>query len=150
MHEMFGLDAFCGAAFVFRSERADRIKVLVWDRNGIVLVDKRLEDAKFGWPQVRDGGSAGVCSARSRTTISPSCRSISISRYRALGPAFPHHPVDQSGQGEAVVCPRAFPQLNKATPVISCGLVHERVEAPVRIFHISKGFEARGHSSWSR
>ncbi|MCA1371871.1 IS66 family insertion sequence element accessory protein TnpB [Bradyrhizobium sp. BRP14] len=31
---MFGLDAFSGAAFVFRSKRADRIKILVWDKTG--------------------------------------------------------------------------------------------------------------------
>jgi transposase len=55
VQEMFGLDPFCGAAFVFRSNRADRIKVLVWDRTGMVLVHKRLEGAKFVWPQVRDG-----------------------------------------------------------------------------------------------
>jgi transposase len=40
---------------VFRSKRADRIKLLVWDQTGMVLVHKRLEDAKFVWPQVRDG-----------------------------------------------------------------------------------------------
>ncbi len=33
----------------------DRIKVLVWDQTGIVLVDKRFEGAKFVWPTVRDG-----------------------------------------------------------------------------------------------
>ena len=55
VQEMFGLDPFCGAAFVFRSKRADRVKVLVWDRTGMVLVHKRLEGAKFVWPQVRDG-----------------------------------------------------------------------------------------------
>jgi transposase len=55
VQEMFGLDPFCGAAFVFRSKRADRIKVLVWDRTGMVLVHKRLEGATFVWPQVRDG-----------------------------------------------------------------------------------------------
>ncbi|MGK2852786.1 MAG: IS66 family insertion sequence element accessory protein TnpB [Microbacteriaceae bacterium] len=52
---MFGLDPFSGAAFVFRSKRADRIKVLVWDRTGLVLVHKRLEGGRFVWPQVRDG-----------------------------------------------------------------------------------------------
>src|SRR5690606_37822851 len=55
VQEMFGLDPFCGAAFVFRSKRADRIKVLVWDRTGMVLVHKRLEGTKFVWPQVRNG-----------------------------------------------------------------------------------------------
>jgi transposase len=55
IQEMLGLDPFCGAAFVFRAKRADRIKILVWDRTGLVLVYKRLEGSKFDWPQDRDG-----------------------------------------------------------------------------------------------
>ena len=55
VQETMGLDPFSGAAFVFRAKRADRIKVLVWDQTGIVLVHKRLEGAKFVWPKVRDG-----------------------------------------------------------------------------------------------
>ena len=55
VQEMFGMDPFCGAAFVFRAKRADRIKLLIWDQTGIVLVHKRLEGGKFVWPQVRDG-----------------------------------------------------------------------------------------------
>ena len=53
--EILGLDPYSGAAFVFRAKRADRIKILVWDRTGLVLICKRLEGAKFVWPQVRDG-----------------------------------------------------------------------------------------------
>eukprot|EP00873_Tetraselmis_striata_P030087 jgi/Tetstr1/450351/TSEL_037387.t1 len=55
VQEVLGLDPFSGAAFVFRSKRADRIKVLIWDRTGLVLVHKRLEGCKFVWPQVRNG-----------------------------------------------------------------------------------------------
>jgi transposase len=55
VQEMFGLDPFCGAIFVFRSKRADRIKLLMWDQTGMVLVHKRLEAGKFVWPQVQDG-----------------------------------------------------------------------------------------------
>ncbi|TJZ78199.1 IS66 family insertion sequence element accessory protein TnpB [Paracoccus hibiscisoli] len=55
VQEMFGLDPFCGAVFVFRSKRADRIKLLVWDQTGMVLVHKRLEGGKLVWPQMRDG-----------------------------------------------------------------------------------------------
>ncbi len=55
VQERMDLDPFSGAAFVFRAKRADRIKVLVWDQTGIVLVHKRLEGAKFVWPAVRDG-----------------------------------------------------------------------------------------------
>jgi len=38
--EMFGLNPFSGAVFVFRSKRADRIKVLVWDQTGLVSAFK--------------------------------------------------------------------------------------------------------------
>jgi transposase len=38
-----GLDPHSGIVPVFRSKRGDRIKVLVWDGNGLVLVYKRLE-----------------------------------------------------------------------------------------------------------
>jgi len=55
VQETLGLDPFCGAIFVFRSKRADRVKVLVWDGTGLVLAHKRLEGAKFAWPKVADG-----------------------------------------------------------------------------------------------
>ena len=53
--QVLGLDPFCGAVFVFRSKRADRIKVLIWDGTGLVLMHKRLESSAFVWPQVRNG-----------------------------------------------------------------------------------------------
>jgi transposase len=55
VQERLGLDPFGGAAFVFRAKRAGRIKILIWDRTGMVLVYKRLDGAKFVWPQVQDG-----------------------------------------------------------------------------------------------
>jgi transposase len=55
IQQVLGLDPFCGAAFVFRSKRADRIKVLIWDGTGLVLMHKRLESSAFVWPQVRNG-----------------------------------------------------------------------------------------------
>ncbi|MGY4379477.1 transposase [Bradyrhizobium sp. i1.3.6] len=55
VQEMLGLDPFSGAAFVFRSKRAERIKILVWDRTVLVLVHKRLEGCKFVWPKIADG-----------------------------------------------------------------------------------------------
>jgi transposase len=55
VQEMMGRDPFCGAAFVFRAKRADRIKILIWDRTGMVLVQKRLESGTFVWPKERDG-----------------------------------------------------------------------------------------------
>ena len=53
--EALGADPFSGAVLVFRSRRADRIKVLVWDGSGLVLVWKQLEGGAFRWPAVVDG-----------------------------------------------------------------------------------------------
>ncbi|MCL4066596.1 IS66 family insertion sequence element accessory protein TnpB [Pseudomonas sp. GX19020] len=46
----FGLKPFSGAIFIFRSRRADRLKMVFWDGSGVVLVLKRLEDRPFTWP----------------------------------------------------------------------------------------------------
>jgi transposase len=48
-------DPFAGDIFVFRSRRADRVKLLVFDGTGLVLVTKRLEQGRFVWPPVTDG-----------------------------------------------------------------------------------------------
>lgn len=48
-------DPFTGTVFVFRSRRADRLKLLYWDGTGLVMAYKRLEDTSFAWPAIRDG-----------------------------------------------------------------------------------------------
>jgi transposase len=53
--EVLGADPFSGAVLVFRSRRADRVKVLVWDGTGLVLIWKPLEANTFRWPPVVDG-----------------------------------------------------------------------------------------------
>jgi transposase len=53
--EVLREDPFSGAVLVFRSRRADRVKILVWDGSGLVLVWKRLEGGAFRWPAVADG-----------------------------------------------------------------------------------------------
>jgi transposase len=50
-----GADPFCGAIYVFRSKRMDRVKLLWWDGSGICLMTKRLEDRQFRWPPIEDG-----------------------------------------------------------------------------------------------
>lgn len=49
------LDPFSGVVLVFRAKRGDRIKILVWDGSGMVLIAKRLEGGKFAWPAMTDG-----------------------------------------------------------------------------------------------
>jgi len=47
---VLGHDPYSGAVFVFRSKRGGRMKILVWDRTGLVMVYKRLEGGGFQWP----------------------------------------------------------------------------------------------------
>ena len=53
--EILSEDPFSGVVLVFRSKRADRIKLVVWDGSGLVLVWKQLEGGAFRWPPVVDG-----------------------------------------------------------------------------------------------
>lgn len=48
-------EPFTGTMFVFRSKRADRLKLLNWDGTGLVMAYKRLEETTFTWPAIRDG-----------------------------------------------------------------------------------------------
>jgi transposase len=50
-----GADPFSGVVLVFRSRRADRVKLLVWDGSGLVLIWKQLEANTFRWPPIVDG-----------------------------------------------------------------------------------------------
>jgi transposase len=51
VEQALGLDPFARAVYVFRNRRADRIKLLMWERNGFWLLMKRLEADKFVWPR---------------------------------------------------------------------------------------------------
>ena len=53
--ETLGQDPFSGTVIVFRSKRADRIKLIVWDGSGLVMLWKSLDQAQFRWPPIRDG-----------------------------------------------------------------------------------------------
>ena len=67
--EVLGADPFSGAVLVFRSRRTDRIKILLWDGSGLVLVWKQLEASTFRWPAIVDG----VVRLTPRTTSVPPC-----------------------------------------------------------------------------
>ena len=55
MSEALRANPYCGDVFVFRSKRADRVKLLAWDGSGMVLVTKWLHQGGFTWPPIRDG-----------------------------------------------------------------------------------------------
>lgn len=44
-------DPFSGHVFAFCNRDRTSLKLLVWDRNGFWLVQKRLERQRFRWPQ---------------------------------------------------------------------------------------------------
>jgi transposase len=48
-------DPYSGHLFVFRSKRADYVKILYWDGSGLCLFGKRLEKSRFVWPPIIDG-----------------------------------------------------------------------------------------------
>ena len=52
----FAEDPLSGTMFVFFSRRADRVRVLYWDRDGYVLVTKRLERGTYRLPWHADHG----------------------------------------------------------------------------------------------
>ena len=51
VQQNFKLDVFSGSLFLFCGKRCDRIKVLLWEEDGFVLLYKRLENGKYKWPR---------------------------------------------------------------------------------------------------
>ena len=47
----FQLDPFSKSIFLFCNRKKDKLKALVWDDNGFILIYKRLEEGKFQWPK---------------------------------------------------------------------------------------------------
>ena len=45
-------DLMSGAMFAFINARRNKLKILVWERNGFILWYKRLERHRFHWPRV--------------------------------------------------------------------------------------------------
>ena len=56
VQQQFQLDLFASSAFLFCGRRRDRMKVLLWEDDGFLLLYKRLEDGKFSWPMSRRSG----------------------------------------------------------------------------------------------
>ena len=53
-------DPLSGSMYVFFSRRGDRVRVLYWDRDGYVLITKRLEKGTFRTPWSEEQGHVVV------------------------------------------------------------------------------------------
>jgi transposase len=81
--QTLGHSPCAGSAFVFRNKSGNRLKVLLWDGNGVWLCQRRLHQGGFVWSQVSVGGCflitqaqwqwlvMGVNWQRLSTTLSP-------------------------------------------------------------------------------
>ena len=47
----YDLDPYSKALFLFCGRRCDRIKGLLWEDDGFILLIKRLSDGRFRWPR---------------------------------------------------------------------------------------------------
>lgn len=51
VRSFLGHDPLSGNLFVFRNRGGQRVKVLWWDTEGLVIYYKRLEQGEFRWPR---------------------------------------------------------------------------------------------------
>lgn len=49
VEQLFPDELLTGAFFIFLNRRKDHMKVLFWDRDGLVIWFKRLEKGSFAW-----------------------------------------------------------------------------------------------------
>jgi transposase len=51
VQESLGLDPFSGVIVGFINRRRNKLRLLVWEKNGFVLWSKTLAEEKFPWPR---------------------------------------------------------------------------------------------------
>ncbi len=56
VQQNFGLEPCSGSLFLFCGRRRDRLKALLWEGDGFLLLYKRLDNGAFQWP--RNGSEA--------------------------------------------------------------------------------------------
>ncbi|AFL50557.1 transposase [Sinorhizobium fredii] len=67
-------DPFTGTVFVFRSRKADRLRLIYWDGSGMVMAYKRLEEHTFTWPGLMTCESASCPISRPLPKLTGSIR----------------------------------------------------------------------------
>ena len=51
IRDNFQMDPFSNAVFLFCGRKKNTMKALYFDRDGFVLLQKRLDNGKFQWPR---------------------------------------------------------------------------------------------------
>jgi transposase len=54
VQQALGHSPCTGSAFVFRNRSGNRLKLLLWDGNGVWLCQRRLHRGHFVWPRAHD------------------------------------------------------------------------------------------------
>lgn len=54
IQQKFQLNPFQNVLFLFCGRRTDRIKGLVWENDGFLMLYKRLENGQFQWPRTEE------------------------------------------------------------------------------------------------
>lgn len=85
----FDLDPFSGAFFVFRSKGRDKIKVLMWDGTGLIMIYKRIEGKGFVWPRLSEGTMTLTKAQFEALFEGLDWRNVTTARY--LHPKSRHH-----------------------------------------------------------
>lgn len=54
VQQSLGHSPCTGSAFIFRNRAGNRLRLLLWDGNGVWLCQRRLHQGTFVWPKVDD------------------------------------------------------------------------------------------------
>lgn len=84
VQQQFRLDPFQPALFLFCGKRCDRLKALLWEGDGFVLLYKRLENGRFQWPRTEN-----ECRAISWQEFRWLMEGLQLEQKNAIRPIFP-------------------------------------------------------------
>lgn len=89
VRNIWRLNPFDGHLFVFVGRRIDRVKILVWDRNGFVLYYKRLSEGRFRMPRIPAGAQRVELDATTLAMLLDGIDVKSVKRPRTWAPPAP-------------------------------------------------------------
>lgn len=61
VREVLKADPLDGSMWLFTNRRRNLVKILYWDRTGLWVLAKRLEQGTYSWPKGLGGGKDRLC-----------------------------------------------------------------------------------------